>query len=242
MLLLFSLLLLLLLLPLSLPTATFVTYVVDKAICLLSPAFLVKLATWDRLRDRGRTDSTTIDNNEPLRKRISNISSDREREREGERGSWRKRAKTGGKVKAMPNSYLAMLSSEHSIKSRVDCQLLHLLLLLLLAIFRLPSVLTTYSTQCANFAFATGKQTCQREGKSSGASVWESTLRQWQRLRVPRGNKNWFAHSFVSIGGWCHAHRTPLPTSHRPSPSPAAHREPKSPQCRRSLAFHAIFI
>lgn len=46
-------------------------------------------------------------------------------------------------------------------------------------------------------------------------------------LRVPRGNKNWFAHSFVSIEVGVATGATPI----------FAHR----PNCR-SLAFHAIFI
>jgi len=60
-------------------------------------------------------------------------------------------------------------------------------------------------------------------------SMWEFKPRPKSMalfgLRVPRGNKNWFAHSFVSIEKVGHAH-PPI----RPSPN-----------CR-SLAFHAIFI
>lgn len=49
-----------LLLLLSVPTATFVTYVVDKAICLLfSPAFLVDEK--DEARGRGKRTSTDRD-------------------------------------------------------------------------------------------------------------------------------------------------------------------------------------
>lgn len=182
-----------------------------------------------------------------------NETNQQEREqKQRERATEEKRKRKAGQVKAMPNSYLAMLSSERAFhqkpgRKRTRLRLpippppppslpAALLLLLLLCFGHLPtSFRSHHSTQCANFAFATGKQTRQRgrgvgEGRVGVAGTGDAVcgrgslvrvgikLRQRRRrrrgrgaLRVPRGNKNWFAHSFVSIGvvHTSHAHCPP---------------------------------